>query len=64
MFDALEKVKTIKDHKKDEDFCSRINSWYFLMSLQFTVYAHNLKLKEEKNFFKQIVLVLIFLRYF
>ena len=53
LFNALEKIKTVKNHNKDEEFCSRINSWYFLMSLQFTVYAHNLKLKEEKNFFKQ-----------
>ena len=53
LFDALEKTKTVNNHDKDEEFCSRINSWYFLMSLQFTVYAHNLKLKEEKKFFKQ-----------
>ena len=53
LFDALEKIKNTNGHNKDKEFCSRINSWYFLMSLQFTVYAHNLKLKEEKKFFKQ-----------
>ena len=54
LFDALENIKTLPELSNNKQFCSKINSWIFLMSLQFTVYSKKLKLKDEIKFFKNL----------
>lgn len=51
LFDVFEALKTIPRLKENPEFCSRINSWIFLMSLQFAVFSKKIKKPEEiKNF--------------
>lgn len=54
LFPTLENTKTVPKLSNNSDFCSKINSWIFLMSLQFTMYAKQLKLKNELIFFKNL----------
>lgn len=51
-FENFEKLKLLPDIAKNNDLCEKINSWLFLVALQFVFYARKVHLGNEKKYFK------------
>ena len=52
IFQALEDIKNLPALVENKEFRLRINSWLFLMSLQFIFFSKKVKLPKEKKNFK------------
>lgn len=51
-FENFEKLKLLPDIANNKDLCEKINSWLFLVALQFVFYAKKVHLRSEKRYFK------------